>query len=178
MKSQMWKRIGPGRALAALALAGVLTLTGQTASPQTTPSSAEKQSASGTGLVGTWRVTVQLYDCATEAPIGHPFASLLRLNEGGRMPGATPTPVLPRLSAALTRASGAAQRGEHSAQRLWPSCISQLHRTRLSILGSRPAHRNLHRTLNSTKLPTSSRATPPRNSSTLTATPTAKVAPL
>jgi hypothetical protein len=92
MKSQMWKRIGPGRALAALALAGVLTLTGQTASSQATPNFAETQSTSGKGLVGTWRVTVQLYDCATEAPIGHPFASLLTFNEGGTMAGSTTNP--------------------------------------------------------------------------------------
>lgn len=92
MKSKMWKRIRAGRVLAALALAGVLTLTGQTASAQATPNSAEKQSASGKRLVGTWRVTVQLYDCATEAPIGPPFASLLTFNEGGTMAGSTTNP--------------------------------------------------------------------------------------
>jgi hypothetical protein len=92
MKSKMWKRIRAGRVLAALALAGVLTLTGQTASAQATPNSAEKQSASGKTLVGTWRVTVQLYDCATEAPIGPPFASLLTFNEGGTMAGSTTNP--------------------------------------------------------------------------------------
>ncbi len=93
MKSQVWKRIRTGgTALAALALAGVLTLTGQTASSQATPNSAEQQSASGKSLVGTWRVTVQLYDCATEAPIGPAFASLLTFNEGGTMAGSTTNP--------------------------------------------------------------------------------------
>lgn len=92
MKSQMWKRIRAGRAFAALALAGVLTLTAQTAIAQTTPNPAENQSASGNTLVGTWRVTVQLYDCATEAPIGPPFASLLTFNEGGTIAGSTTNP--------------------------------------------------------------------------------------
>ena len=93
MKSQVWKRIRTGgTALAALALAGVLTLTGQTASSQATPNSAEQQSASGKSLVGTWRVTVQLYDCATEAPIGPTFASLITFNEGGTMAGSTTNP--------------------------------------------------------------------------------------
>ncbi|GAC1440213.1 MAG: hypothetical protein NVS1B11_37270 [Terriglobales bacterium] len=88
-KSQTWKAIRRGRALAALVLAGVIILNGQTASAQGTPNSAKKQSASATGLVGTWRVTVQLYDCATEALIGPPFASLLTFNEGGTMAGST-----------------------------------------------------------------------------------------
>jgi hypothetical protein len=92
MKSQTWKAIHAGRALAALALIGVLALTGQTASAQAAPNSVEKQSASGKGLVGTWRVTVQLYDCATEAPIGPTFASLLTFNEGGTMAGSTTNP--------------------------------------------------------------------------------------
>jgi hypothetical protein len=92
MKSKMWKRIRAGRVLTALALAGAVTLTGQTASAQATPNSAEKQSASGKRLVGTWRVTVQLHDCATEAPIGPPFASLLTFNEGGTMAGSTTNP--------------------------------------------------------------------------------------
>ena len=89
MKSQMWERIGGGGALAALALASVLTLAGQTARAQATPNSAERQPVSGKTLVGTWRVTVQLYNCATEAPIGPPFASLLTFNQGGTMAGST-----------------------------------------------------------------------------------------
>lgn len=89
MKSQMWKRICAGRAFAALALASVLTLTAQTASAQATPNPAEQQSANGKSLVGTWRVTVQLYDCETEAPIGPSFASLLTFNQGGTMTGST-----------------------------------------------------------------------------------------
>ena len=93
MKSQAWKRIGSTSALATLALTGVLALTsGQTASAQATPGSAEAQSASSRRLVGTWRVKVQLYDCATEAPIGIPFASLLTFNLGGSMAGSTTNP--------------------------------------------------------------------------------------
>jgi hypothetical protein len=92
MKLQMWERIRAGRALAALALAGVFTLTGQTASSQAMPNSAEKQSASDKRLVGTWRVTVQLHDCAIGAPIGPPFASLLTFNQGGTTAGSTTNP--------------------------------------------------------------------------------------
>lgn len=93
MKSQAWKRIGSTSALATLALTGVLALTlGHTASAQATPGSAEAQSASSRRLVGTWRVKVQLYDCATEAPIGIPFASLLTFNLGGSMAGSTTNP--------------------------------------------------------------------------------------
>jgi hypothetical protein len=92
VKSQTLKAIRAGRALAALALAGVLAFTGQIASAQAAPNSAKKQSVSGKRLVGTWRVTVQLYDCATEDPIGPTFASLLTFNEGGTMAGSTTNP--------------------------------------------------------------------------------------
>lgn len=92
MKSLTCKGIRAGRALATLALAGAFTLTGQTASAQAVPNSAEKQSARDKRLVGTWRVTVQLYDCATKALIGPPFASLLTFNQGGTMAGSTTNP--------------------------------------------------------------------------------------
>ena len=92
MKSQTWKRIVTGSAVGTLALAGLLTtMSGQMASAQTLRS-AEKHSASNRRLVGTWRVKVQLYDCATEAPIGPPFASLLTFNRGGTMAGSTTNP--------------------------------------------------------------------------------------
>jgi hypothetical protein len=92
MKSQMSKRISAGTTLATLALGGVLALTGQAGSAQVTPVSVAKQAGRGKSLVGTWQVTVQLYDCATEAPIGPAFASLLTFNEGGTMGGSTTNP--------------------------------------------------------------------------------------
>jgi hypothetical protein len=91
MKSQISKRILAGTTLAGLALAGVLALTGQTASAQATASSTAKQ-LGNQNLVGTWRVTIQLYDCTTDAPIGPTFASLLTFNEGGTMTGSTTNP--------------------------------------------------------------------------------------
>src|SRR4051812_19138996 len=91
MKSQMWKRICPGT-LTALALGAILALTAQTGRAQAIPFSAAKQLGNGKSLVGTWRVTVQLYDCATEAPVGPTFASLLTFNEGGTMTGSTTNP--------------------------------------------------------------------------------------
>lgn len=89
-KSKTWKRIWLG--LAALSLAGTIALlSGQAADAQGTTASATKKSASPT-LVGTWRVTVQLYNCQTEALLGNPFASLLTFNEGGTMAGSTTNP--------------------------------------------------------------------------------------
>ena len=93
MKSRVWKRICVKGVLPVLVLSGLFSLTsGQTAGAQATPSSGKKQTGSEKKLVGTWRVTVQLYDCATEAKIGNPFASLLTFNEGGTMAGSTTNP--------------------------------------------------------------------------------------
>jgi hypothetical protein len=92
MKSQISKRISAGTALAVLALGGIVALTGQAATAQATRVSAARQVGIGQYIVGTWRVTVQLYDCATEAPIGPTFASLLTFNAGGTMTGSTTNP--------------------------------------------------------------------------------------
>ena len=88
----MSKRLCSGTTLAALALGLVLALTTQPGSAQSMPFSAAKQLANGKSIVGTWRVTVQLYDCATEALTGPTFASLLTFNEGGTMTGSTTNP--------------------------------------------------------------------------------------
>jgi hypothetical protein len=59
----------------------------------TTISAAQSDnSSSGKGLAGTWRVTVQLQNCATQAAIGGPFQSLLVFNAGGTMVGTTSNP--------------------------------------------------------------------------------------
>jgi hypothetical protein len=92
MKSQVSKQISTGTVAAVLVLAGVLALMGQTASAQAAVVSAAKQLANGRNIVGTWQVRVQLYDCATEAPIGPTFVSLLTFNEGGTMTGSTSNP--------------------------------------------------------------------------------------
>ncbi len=92
MKSQISKRISAGTAFAVLALGSIFPATDRTANAQVTPVSAARRVGIGQYIVGTWRVTVQLYDCATEAPIGPAFASLLTFNAGGTMTGSTTNP--------------------------------------------------------------------------------------
>ncbi|HMI53334.1 MAG TPA: hypothetical protein VK525_17605 [Candidatus Saccharimonadales bacterium] len=46
----------------------------------------------GKELVGTWRVTVQQYNCQTHAPVAGPFAALLTYADGGTMTGSTTNP--------------------------------------------------------------------------------------
>ena len=46
-------------------------------------------STSEQGLVGTWAVQVQLRDCATNAPVGPPFNSLVAFHLGGTLSEAT-----------------------------------------------------------------------------------------
>ncbi len=77
-----------------LALAGVLfSDAGQTALAQETEQSGERLSAAqakgNAGIEGTWRVTVSQKVCATGAPIGLPFHSLLTFAQGGTMTGTT-----------------------------------------------------------------------------------------
>ena len=69
--------------LAAMVLAMLLVFT-VAANAQST------QSANG--LSGTWRVQVQLQNCATGAPLGPAFQSLLGFNDGGTMSGTTSNP--------------------------------------------------------------------------------------
>ena len=47
----------------------------------------------GTGLVATWVVQVTQRDCASGAPLGVPFYSLLTFNEGGTMTETTANPM-------------------------------------------------------------------------------------
>jgi hypothetical protein len=71
--------------LAAMALTFVIAVT-------TTSAAQSDNSSAGNGLAGTWRVTVQLQNCATQASIGGPFQSLLIFNAGGTMVGTTSNP--------------------------------------------------------------------------------------
>ena len=71
--------------LAAMALTFVIAVT--------TISAAQSENSSAVnGLAGTWRVTVQLQNCATHASIGGPFQSMLVFNAGGTMVGTTSNP--------------------------------------------------------------------------------------
>ena len=66
-----------GRVAAAVALTGVLfTVAG---------GSTGIASESREGLEGTWNVQVTLRDCATNAPLGPPFNSLVSFHEGGTL---------------------------------------------------------------------------------------------
>jgi len=51
-----------------------------------------QSSQSANGLGGTWRVQVQLQNCATGAPLGPAFQSLLSFHDGGTMSGTTSNP--------------------------------------------------------------------------------------
>ena len=50
------------------------------------------QSASASGLVGTWTVQVTLRDCVTNAPLGPPFRSLVTFHRGGTLSESTASP--------------------------------------------------------------------------------------
>jgi hypothetical protein len=93
MKPQTWKRIGAVGTLTAMALTAVLILVSvPTAGAQAGRASGATLTFGSKGLTGSWQVTVQLYDCATEAPLGLPFASMLTFNLGGTMAGSTTNP--------------------------------------------------------------------------------------
>ena len=66
--------------MAVLALTGALltTLSGAVIAQS-------NQSASASGLVGTWTVQVTLRDCLTAAPLGPSFGSLVTFHRGGTM---------------------------------------------------------------------------------------------
>jgi hypothetical protein len=51
-----------------------------------------EHSSSHKGLEGTWRVQVTLQNCATHAPLGPSFASLLSFHDGGTLTGTTTNP--------------------------------------------------------------------------------------
>jgi hypothetical protein len=78
-------------AVAVLALAGTLILgSGQRSSAR--PALPAPESSHGKELQGTWLVQVQQYNCATQAPIGKPFDSLLVFTEGGTLAETTGNP--------------------------------------------------------------------------------------
>lgn len=55
--------------------------------------SAEPESSSSSRIVGVWGVTVTLRDCATGAPLGPPFPSLLTFEDGGAISESTGAPI-------------------------------------------------------------------------------------
>lgn len=67
--------------LLTLVLATTLTAVGQS-----------EHSGSAKGLGGTWHIQVQLQNCATHAPMGAPFESILSFHQGGTMSGTTTNP--------------------------------------------------------------------------------------
>lgn len=81
-------------ALAAFFLAGTLNpIMSQPAVAQQRGSDpANRDSASGRGIVGVWRVEVQSYVCGTNTLVGKPFSSVLTFNAGGTLNGATTNP--------------------------------------------------------------------------------------
>jgi hypothetical protein len=75
-----WKHSGIARAAARLCVAAALIMTtGKTAAAQSIAAAAES------GLVGTWAVDITLRDCATNAPLGPPFHSLVTFHRGGTL---------------------------------------------------------------------------------------------
>lgn len=92
MKSKLWNKTSITAAVTAMALAGTLALgSGMTANARLSPSpSGEDESfRGGKVLVGAWRIKVQLHNCQTNAPVGHPFSSMLTFNDGGTLTGIT-----------------------------------------------------------------------------------------
>jgi hypothetical protein len=77
-----------GRRTTAGAAAAVAVVMALAASP----AAQSANSASPSGLVGTWRVQVTLRDCATDAQIGLPFQSLVTFHRGGTVTESTTAP--------------------------------------------------------------------------------------
>jgi len=90
MNTKPWNRIFAVALIPVIALSGTLFLAAGRA--RTTAASFEGDWPHSHALVGVWNVTVQLYDCSTEAPVGKPFISRLTFNEGGTMTGSTTNP--------------------------------------------------------------------------------------
>lgn len=87
MNSRLAKRISVLAAMFVV-LGAIVVTYAQTADA----SAAENDASRGRSIVGVWKVTVQQYDCQSQAPIGNPFNSLLTFNEGGTMTGSTTNP--------------------------------------------------------------------------------------
>jgi hypothetical protein len=78
MNWNLTKTLGAGRAVAVVGLTGVLLMSsGRMGLAQS------GESASRTGLEGTWLVEVTLRDCSTNAQIGLPFESVVTFHRGG-----------------------------------------------------------------------------------------------
>jgi hypothetical protein len=84
MNSTTSKTLGVGRVVAAIGIAGILlTATGRALLADS------NDSASQAGPVGTWAVQVTVRDCASNAPIGPSFNSLVTLHRGGTISEST-----------------------------------------------------------------------------------------
>jgi hypothetical protein len=81
--SGTWKRLAGGR------MAAALTLTGALLAASSGVLNAESDSSGDHGLVGTWTIQVTLRDCATNAPLGPPFNSLVTFHKGGTLSEST-----------------------------------------------------------------------------------------
>jgi hypothetical protein len=81
------KAFGASRVAAAIGLAGVLLISTVGAGL-----AQSNESASKSGLEGTWFVQVTLRDCSTDAPIGPPFGSLVTFHRGGTLSETTGSP--------------------------------------------------------------------------------------
>jgi len=79
-----WKTLGGARMAAALTLTGALL-----ASSGGNVSAESDRSDDHAGVVGTWTVQVTLRDCATNAPLGPPFNSLVTFHKGGTLSEST-----------------------------------------------------------------------------------------
>ena len=79
MNAKHWRHSSVAT-MTALALTGALLTTSSS-----TVIAQSNESASGSGLVGTWIVEVTLRDCLTAAPLGPAFRSLVTFHRGGTL---------------------------------------------------------------------------------------------
>jgi len=80
--------------LAALALAWTASSFAAKPGPASAPAASQmsEERGPGRGIAGVWRVEVQSYDCASNAPLGAPFSSVLTFSAGGTLSGSTTNP--------------------------------------------------------------------------------------
>jgi hypothetical protein len=91
MKTKM-PRLSVGLAVVALAAAGTLMLGGSLNKTRAQESAAEDGFVGGQGLGGTWKVSITLANCDTNAAMGSPFTSYLSFAGNGTMSENTSNP--------------------------------------------------------------------------------------
>lgn len=77
---------------AILLASSVLSVSERSSEASPAPAHSRGNDFHGKELVGTWRVTVQQYNCQTHALVAGPFAALLTYADGGTMTGSTTNP--------------------------------------------------------------------------------------